>query len=85
MLFSSIIVLTLLPVVFGQQFLGGLIQALNGDGLTSLASASAALNSTSEGQRVVQSISSGNWTIFAPSNKACESSDIRRKYNTSAA
>lgn len=73
MLFPSLVLLTLVPVVFGQQFLDGLIQALNGFGLTSLASASAVLNSTSGGQRVVQSVSSGNWTIFAPSNQACKS------------
>jgi len=83
MLFS-LVLLTLLPVVFGQQFLDGLIQALNGSGLTSLASAGTLLNSTAEGQRVVHSISSGNWTVFAPSNQACKSSDIPRKYRTPA-
>ncbi|OJA14811.1 hypothetical protein AZE42_04194 [Rhizopogon vesiculosus] len=84
MLFSSLILLTLLPVVFGQQIIDGLIQALNASGLTSLASASAALNSTPQGQVVVQSISSGNWTIFAPSNQAFGSAPANLSSNASS-
>ncbi|KAG0697198.1 FAS1 domain-containing protein [Suillus ampliporus] len=79
MLFTSLVLLTLLPAVFGQswqQYLDGLVQALNTDGLTSLASASAALNSSSEGQQVAQSLSTGNWTVFAPNNQAFSSTPL---------
>jgi len=79
----SLVLLTLLPVVFGQQFLDGLIQTLNSSGLVSLASAGANLNSTPEGQRIVNSVSSGgNWTLFAPTNQACKSLDTCRNYCT---
>lgn len=59
-----------------QQYLAGLVQALNTDGLTTLAFATAALNSSSEGQLVAQSLSAGNWTLFAPSNQAFSSAPI---------
>jgi len=80
MMFTSLVLLTLLPAVLGQswqQYLNGLVQGLNSDGLTALASASAALNSTPNGQQVAQSLSTGNWTLFAPSNQACKYSDMR--------
>ncbi|KAG2137543.1 FAS1 domain-containing protein [Suillus clintonianus] len=76
MLFISLGLLTLLPAVFGQswqQYLDGLVQALNTSGLTTLSSASAALNISSEGQRVAQSLPTGNWTLFAPNNQAFSS------------
>ncbi|KAG1879995.1 FAS1 domain-containing protein [Suillus subluteus] len=79
MLFTSFVLLTLLPAVFGQswqQYLNGLVQALNTDGLTTLASASAALNSSSAGQQVAQILSTGNWTLFAPNNQAFNSTPI---------
>ncbi|KAG1781207.1 FAS1 domain-containing protein [Suillus placidus] len=79
MSFILLVLLTLLPAVFGQswqQYLDGLVQALNTDGLTTLASASAALNSSSEGQLVAQSLSAGNWTLFAPNNQAFSSAPI---------
>ncbi|KIK43324.1 hypothetical protein CY34DRAFT_82010 [Suillus luteus UH-Slu-Lm8-n1] len=79
MLFASLVLLTLLPAVFGQswqQYLDGLVQALNAGGYTTLASASAALNITSDGQRLAQSLSTGNWTLFVPNNQAFTSSPI---------
>jgi hypothetical protein len=79
MLFASLVLLTLLPAVFGQswqQYLDGLVQALNSAGYTTLASASAALNSSIDGQRVAQSLSTGNWTLFAPNNQACKHSNM---------
>ncbi|KAG2074454.1 FAS1 domain-containing protein [Suillus decipiens] len=79
MLFTSFALLTLLPAVFGQswqQYLNGLVQGLNTDGLTTLASASAALNSSSDGQQIAQSLSTGNWTLFAPNNQAFSSAPI---------
>ncbi|KAG1730143.1 FAS1 domain-containing protein [Suillus paluster] len=79
MLFSSLALLTFLPAVFGQswqQYLDGLVQALNASNLTSLASASAALNSSSEGQLVAESLSTGNWTVFAPNNQAFSSTPV---------
>ncbi|KAG2357705.1 hypothetical protein BDR07DRAFT_1419484 [Suillus spraguei] len=79
MLFISLALLTLLPGVFGQswqQYLNGLVQALYTDGLTTLASASAALNSSSDGQQVARSLSTGNWTLFAPNNQAFSSAPI---------
>jgi len=42
------------------------------------------LNNTPEGQRVVQSISSGNWTIFAPSNKAFSSAPANSSLSSDA-
>lgn len=79
MLFASLVLLTLLPAVFGQswqQYLNGLVQALNAGGYTTLASATAALNITSDGQRLVQSLSTGNWTLFVPNNQACKHSNL---------
>lgn len=79
MLFTSFVLLTLLPAAFGQswqQYINGLVQALNTYGLTTLAAASAALNSSSDGQQVAQSLSTGNWTLFAPNNQAFSSAPI---------
>ncbi|KAG2130284.1 FAS1 domain-containing protein [Suillus bovinus] len=79
MLFASLVLFTVLPAVLGQawqQYLAGLVQTLNTDGLTTLASASAALSSSSGGQQVAQSLSTGNWTLFAPNNQAFSSSPI---------
>ncbi|KAG2116437.1 FAS1 domain-containing protein [Suillus discolor] len=59
-----------------QQYLAGLVQTLNTDGLTTLASASAALNNSNNGQQVAQSLSTGNWTLFAPNNQAFSSSPM---------
>lgn len=67
-----------------QQYLNGLVQGLNSDGLTALASASAALNSTPNGQQVAQSLSTGNWTLFAPSNQAFNSAPINLTSNSTS-
>lgn len=81
-MFASLVLLTLLPVVFAQswqQYLAGLVQTLNTDGLSTLAAASATLNNSNNGQQVAQALSTGNWTLFAPNNQACRYSHIQTK------
>ncbi|KAG1787952.1 FAS1 domain-containing protein [Suillus plorans] len=86
-MFASLVLLTLLPAVFGQswqQYLAGLVQTLNTDGLTTLASASAALNNSNNGQQLAQSLSTGNWTLFAPNNQAFSSSPVNLTSNATS-
>ncbi|KAG1807371.1 FAS1 domain-containing protein [Suillus variegatus] len=83
-MFASLVLLTLLPVVFAQswqQYLAGLVQTLNTDGLSTLAAASATLNNSNNGQQVAQALSTGNWTLFAPNNQAFSSSPINLTSN----
>ncbi|KAG2054460.1 FAS1 domain-containing protein [Suillus hirtellus] len=83
-MFASLVLLTLLPVVFAQswqQYLAGLVQTLNTDGLSTLAAASALLNNSNNGQQVAQELSTGNWTLFAPNNQAFSSSPINLTSN----
>lgn len=59
-----------------STYVSGLIQALNDAGLTTLASAVGAVNSTNVGSQLLSKLSnqSQNYTVFAPNNDACESS-----------
>lgn len=61
-------------------YVSGLIQALNNAGLTTLASAVGAVNSTNVGSQLLSKLSdqSKNYTVFAPNNDACESSSFHR-------
>jgi uncharacterized surface protein with fasciclin (FAS1) repeats len=61
--------------VFAQQqnatYLAGLVQALSSAGLTSLASAAAAINGTDVGKRLLTALpNAGPLTVFAPNNDA---------------
>jgi hypothetical protein len=63
-------VVALAPIVLGQSYLDGLIQALNTSGLTQLASIATSLNGTAVGQGLLSQLPKGNKTIFAPTNEA---------------
>lgn len=56
-----------------STYVSGLIQALNTVGLTTLASAVGAVNSTTAGSQLLSRLSnqSQNFTVFAPNNDAC--------------
>ena len=57
-----------------STYVSGLIQALNNAGLTSLASAVGAVNSTNAGSQLLSRLSnqSQNFTVFAPDNDGCK-------------
>lgn len=63
-----------LPAVVPRQndYLTGLVQALNQHGLTTLSTVLTQYAGTQQGQQVAGSLSSGNYTVFAPSNAAFE-------------
>ena len=75
--FLPVVVLALTAVANAQNstYLSGLLQTLNGAGLTSLASAIGLVNSTGPGSQLLASLSdqSKNFTVFAPNNDACKS------------
>ena len=56
-------------------YVSGLLDTLNNAGLTTLASAVGAVNSTDAGSQLLAKLSnqSTNYTIFAPNNDACQS------------
>ncbi|KAG5635446.1 hypothetical protein H0H81_011239 [Sphagnurus paluster] len=69
----SLVLLPILGLSVSAQSLNatGLIQALQGAGLTGLASAAALANQTEAGQSLIQALVSGNnYTVFAPNNAA---------------
>lgn len=72
----STLLLALTATVANAQsnstYVSGLIQALNNAGLTSLASAVGAINSTTIGSQLLQNLSNQgkNYTVFAPNNDA---------------
>jgi len=81
-LFPSAIVLALTAALANAQdngqnatYLNGLFQALNGAGLTTLATAIGFVNSTGDGNQLLATLSNqkNNYTIFAPNNDACRS------------
>ena len=81
-LFPSAIVLALTATLANAQdngqnstYLNGLLQALNGAGLTTLATAVGFVNSTGTGNQLLATLSNqkNNYTIFAPNNDACQS------------
>jgi uncharacterized surface protein with fasciclin (FAS1) repeats len=59
-------------------YVSGLIDALNNAGLTTLATAVGAVNSTNIGTQLLSKLSdqSKNYTVFAPNNDACKPSLI---------
>lgn len=72
----STLLLALTATVANAQsnstYVSGLIQTLNNAGLTSLASAVGAINSTTIGSQLLQNLSNQgkNYTVFAPNNDA---------------
>ena len=59
-------------------YIAGLLQALNGAGLTTLATAVGFVNSTGSGNHLLALLSNqkNNYTIFAPNNDACQSTSF---------
>ncbi|CAE6448136.1 unnamed protein product [Rhizoctonia solani] len=53
-----------------QDYLTGLVQALNNQGLTTLSSVLTQFAGTQQGQQVANQLPNGNYTILAPSNAA---------------
>jgi len=80
-LFPSAVVLALTTLANAQDngqnatYLNGLLQALNGAGLTTLATAVGFVNSTGAGNQLLATLSNqkNNYTILAPNNDACQS------------
>ncbi|KIJ63995.1 hypothetical protein HYDPIDRAFT_133294 [Hydnomerulius pinastri MD-312] len=72
---SSFVFLALVPSVLGQSYLEGLVQTLNANGLTQLASIGTSLNGTTIGQQVLAALPEGNKTLFAPTNAALSALD----------
>ncbi|KAG6853023.1 hypothetical protein C0991_007432 [Blastosporella zonata] len=60
-----------------------LINSLNGAGLTSLASALQRANGTQEGQSLINQLTSGNHTVFAPNNQAFDAPGVSSATNNS--
>ncbi|CAE6490505.1 unnamed protein product [Rhizoctonia solani] len=58
------------PIVARQDYLTGLVQALNQQGLTTLSSVLTQFAGTEEGQQIASQLPNGNYTILAPSNEA---------------
>ena len=86
-LLLSAIVLALTAALANAQdnsqnstYISGLVQALNGAGLTTLASAVGFVNSTGTGNQLLGKLSNqkNNYTILAPNNDACQSNPPRR-------
>lgn len=65
-----------LPALKAQQdggsFLNDYLTFLNSTGYTSLSVAIERSGRTDVGRRWIGQLSSGEWTVFAPSNQACE-------------
>lgn len=61
-----------------STYIAGLLQALNGAGLTTLATAVGFVNSTGSGNHLLALLSNqkNNYTIFAPNNDACQSTSF---------
>jgi uncharacterized surface protein with fasciclin (FAS1) repeats len=53
-------------------FLTGLAAALNGAGLSSLATVAGTVANTTQGATLINALQNGTYTVFAPSNAACE-------------
>ena len=73
--------LATLPLAFAQNttFLDGLNDALNSNGLTSLANISSVLRNTTAGPSVLTQLSSGSpYVLFAPTNDARKSTPLTR-------
>ena len=86
LLFLYTVVLALTATLANAQdntqnatYLSGLLQTLNGAGLTTLASAVGFVNSTGAGNQLLANLSNKNknYTIFAPNNDACQSTSFR--------
>ena len=86
MVLLSAIVLALTAALANAQdntqistYISGLVQALNGAGLTTLASAVGIVNSTGSGNQLLATLfnQKNNYTILAPNNDACSSSPPR--------
>lgn len=60
------------PIAPRQDYLTGLVQALNQQGLTTLSSVLTQFASTQQGQQVASQLPNGNYTILAPSNGALQ-------------
>ncbi|KAH8101625.1 FAS1 domain-containing protein [Cristinia sonorae] len=75
MLTSSLLLAAAVPAAMAQNitFLTGLLGSLQSAGLTQIASIAQSLNSTSEGQNVLASLSSGSpYLLLAPNDAALE-------------
>lgn len=74
--FPLVLAAAALPLVNAQSanstFLTGLISALQAANLTSLAMVATMINSTTSGQELLAGLATGNYTIFAPTDVACE-------------
>ncbi|CAE6455232.1 unnamed protein product [Rhizoctonia solani] len=60
------------PIVSRQDYLTGLVQALNQQGLTTLSTVLTQFATTEQGQQVANALPNGNYTVLAPSNAAFE-------------
>ncbi|KAH7890248.1 FAS1 domain-containing protein [Phlebopus sp. FC_14] len=69
------------PVVLGQDYFTGLLQALNASGLTQASTIAASLNTTSTGQYVISKLSTENTTLFAPTNQALSALNMSEETN----
>ncbi|CAE6481527.1 unnamed protein product [Rhizoctonia solani] len=58
------------PIAPRQDYLTGLIQALNQQGLTTLTTILTQFATTQQGQQIASQLPNGNYTILAPSNAA---------------
>ncbi|KDN47799.1 hypothetical protein RSAG8_03219, partial [Rhizoctonia solani AG-8 WAC10335] len=58
------------PIAPRQDYLTGLVQALNQQGLTTLSSVLTQFATTQQGQQIASQLPNGNYTILAPSNAA---------------
>ncbi|CAE6452024.1 unnamed protein product [Rhizoctonia solani] len=58
------------PIAPRQDYLTGLVQALNQQGLTTLSSVLTQFATTEQGQQIGGQLPNGNYTILAPSNEA---------------
>lgn len=56
-----------------SSYLLGLAQALDNQGLTTLANIAASIVNDTAGQQLIEELQTGNKTVFAPSNEACTS------------
>ena len=68
----SLLTLALSATAQNATFIAELVQALQSEGLTSLASAAQSVANTTTGQRLLQELGQGPQTVFAPNNAGCE-------------
>lgn len=54
-----------------QDYFTGFIQKLNQQGLTTLGALLTQYGTTQQGQQLASTLSSGNYTVLAPSNGVC--------------